>query len=445
MPRFSLRAALIGALCGLALGPAAQAAAAPAPRSALEEAQRSLRTLAGSSSLNKPAAEAVMKLTQATDPSLWIDARDADAPSYGTRVFTDSVGALTALRELAGSQVSPVTAAIGLIVGADRGLAAGAIGEARGGNSSLLAAARRALAAGGRLAAAGQPESAVGLFASAWKDAYTALAGLVAAKVTREPASEVSAAAENALGSKKIGLAGPMIVQGRRPLTLGGKPEVFYAGSEACPFCGVQRWGMIVALSQFGTFSGLRLMQSSPTESPAVRTFTFYGSSYRSPYVAFVPVEVISNVPKGFGFEHLQRLTPFEHALLTGFDPMQQTPFVDVANRFVGIDSTVQPSLIARLSWVALASSLLKPASTPAQAIGGEAEVLTAEICEATGGNPRSVCSAPVVAQYEAALPLLNGTGGGCPPSQPAAIAQNPGRRGGRAESPVARPARCGG
>jgi hypothetical protein len=447
MRRGSLGAVLVGFFCASLLAPAAQAAAAQPPRTALLEAQSKLHPLASQASPSSAqglAADAVRKLAQATFASLWIDARHADAPSYGTRIFTYSIAALTDLQRLAGSPTVGASPAIGLIVGADRGLAEGAISQARGGSHGLLAAARRDLAAGDRDAAADHPASAVRSYTKAWADAFTALAKLVAAKITSVPSSELSAAAENALGSSKIGLAGPMILPaGRPPLTLAGKPEVFYAGSEACPFCGVQRWGMIVALSQFGTFSNLALMQSSSTERPQVRTFTFFGSSYQSPYIAFVPVEVISNVPKGFGFAHLQRLTPFERALLNNFDPPQQVPFIDVANRFARIDSTVQPSLVGGRSWTQLASSLKQPASIPAQAIAGGAEVLTAEICEATGGNPNSVCSAPVVKDYEAALPLLNGRGGGCPISQTASAARSPKYRGRRGGTPVARAAHC--
>ena len=42
------------------------------------------------------------------------------------------------------------------------------------------------------------------------------------------------------------------------PLTSGGKPEMLYIGAEYCPYCAAERWAMIVALSRFGTFSGLR-------------------------------------------------------------------------------------------------------------------------------------------------------------------------------------------
>lgn len=439
---------LVVVCCALIFGPVAGAAAAPPPRTALREAGSSVHPLASkasSSAVQKLADDVVTRLGQATAPSLWIDARDAVAPSYGTTVFVDSLAALTDLQRLERLSVPGVGAAIALIVGADRDLAEGAITQADGANQGLLAAARRDLAAGGRGAAAGHPASAVGSYTKGWENAFEALTQLVAAEATGVPPSALVAAAQNALGSRPIALAGPMIEHGQQPLTIAGKPELFFAGSEACPFCAVQRWGMIVALSQFGTFSNLHLMQSTPTERPQVRTFTFFGSSYHSPYISFVPVEVISNVPQGFRFAHLQPLTASQNALLSAFDPSRETPFIDVANSFIGIDSTVLPQLVGGMSWTQIASSLKHPTSVSAQAIGGEAEVLTAEICEATSGNPQSVCSAPVVNEYEAALPLLNGKGGGCPTSQTVTAARSPKIRGRRGGTPVAQASRCGG
>jgi hypothetical protein len=390
------------------------------------------------------AVDAVRDLGWATTPTLWIDARNAVAPSYGSRVFVDSVAALTDLQRLARLSVPGLNEAIALLVGADRDLAEGAIAQAVGGNHALLLAARRGVAAGGREAAAGHLASAARSYAMAWAYAFRALAQLVAAEATGVPSTALAAAAEEALGSKRIALAGPTILQGQQPLNVAGKPELFFAGAEPCPFCAVQRWGMIVALSQFGTFSNLHLTQSVPTEPPQVRSFTFFGSSYESPYISFVPVEVLSNVPKGFGFAHLQRLTHSENALLNRFDPPGQTPFIDVANRFTRIDSTVQPGLLAGMSWRQIASSLKNPTSISAQAIAGEAEVLTAELCEATNGNPASVCSTAVVHRYEAALPLLDGKGGGCPTSKMTTAARSPTDRGRRPANPVARAARCG-
>ena len=34
-------------------------------------------------------------------------------------------------------------------------------------------------------------------------------------------------------------------------------PEILYMGAEYCPYCAAQRWATIVALSRFGTWSGL--------------------------------------------------------------------------------------------------------------------------------------------------------------------------------------------
>src|SRR5205814_1816051 len=42
-----------------------------------------------------------------------------------------------------------------------------------------------------------------------------------------------------------------------------GKPQVLYVGGEFCPFCAAERWPLIIALSRFGTFTGLDATASS--------------------------------------------------------------------------------------------------------------------------------------------------------------------------------------
>lgn len=394
----------------------ATAPAASVPRDALREALRDAHALAPQASASAaPASAAVAALAQATAPTLWINGREADAPPYGRNVFSSSAEAVTDLQRLTGPSAPGRTAAVELILAGDRGLAADAIAAAHGGPSALLATAREALSTGNRQAGVGRLPAAVDSYAKAWQSAYDALARLVASEVTHVSSSTLAAAAEQALGGTRFGLAGPEIEQGLPSLVSGGKPEIFYAGSEACPFCGVQRWGMIVALSQFGTFSDLHLMQSVAATPPQVTTFTFFGSRYRSPYISFVPVEVWSNVPAHPGLARLQPLTPPESALLRKFDPSDETPFIDVANRFITDSSTLDPRLIAHKSWTQLAGALTDPSNVSTQAIAGEAEVMSAEVCEATGGTPQSVCSSAVVQQYEAALPTLHGQGGSCP------------------------------
>jgi hypothetical protein len=384
------------------------------------------------------AAQAGRALTRAAQPVLWINADDVVAPPYGVSFFADSIAALSDLRRLERSPVPAVGRAVRLTVDADRAVASRVIRQARGVNG-LLRSARLGLAAGARNAAAHRVVSSARSYQRAWTAAFSALAGAVAAKATNVPAPVLADAAEKALGSPKIGLAGPIIHHSQTALTLAGRPELLFIGAEGCPFCAVERWGMIVALSQFGTFSNLHLIQSDTVDPPAIRTFTFLGSTYRSRYVSFEPVEALSNVRRGRRFAPLQRLTQPQRALLDRFDRSAETPFVDVAGRFTKVDSTVQPELLAGDSWAQIANSLSRPATVPAQAIDGEAEVLTAELCEATNGEPESVCSAAVVSHYEAALPLLNGMGGGCPGT----TTGTGGSRRAHASPPPAQVARC--
>ncbi len=399
--------------CAALFGSAGAARAVQAPRDALRQALRQLDALAPQGSATAgPVSAAASALARATVPGLWINGHVADAPPYGRTIFVASGQAVEAL---AGLSPPAKTTAVALILAADRSLAEDAIAEAHGGTATLLAAARKGLSSGDRQARAGKASAAVESYAKAWRSAFAALAHLVATQVTHVPSGVLAAAAEQALSATRFGMAGPRIEQRSPPLASGGKPEVFYAGSEACPFCGVQRWGMIIALSQFGTFSNLHLMQSVATTPPQVRTFTFFGSSYHSPYISLVPVEVWSNVPKPPGLARLQSLTHPESVLLHRFDPAVETPFIDIANRFITDRSTVDPQLIAHKSWTQIAGGLTAPSNISTQAIAGEAEVMTAEVCETTGGNPQSVCASAIVQQYEAALPTLTGRGGSCP------------------------------
>src|SRR5271155_4359240 len=40
-------------------------------------------------------------------------------------------------------------------------------------------------------------------------------------------------------------------------LVSNGRPEVIFLGAEFCPYCSVERWSLVMALSKFGNFSHL--------------------------------------------------------------------------------------------------------------------------------------------------------------------------------------------
>jgi Domain of unknown function (DUF929) len=185
------------------------------------------------------------------------------------------------------------------------------------------------------------------------------------------------------------------------PLTDAGKPEVLYVATEYCPYCAEENWALIVALSRFGQFNGLTTSRSPQFEDiPPIDSWTFYGSSYTSHYLAFVPVETRSNVlvsPKankenGASYRVLQRLTPAEQAVFHRYDNEGSTPFIDFANRAAQTGSGMLPSLVAGRTWQQLAAALRQPNTTLGATLLNEAGTLTAELCRLTGGRPAAAC-----------------------------------------------------
>ena len=61
----------------------------------------------------------------------------------------------------------------------------------------------------------------------------------------------------------------------------GPRPVVFFYGAEFAPYAAAERWPVVVALSRFGTFSALGLMQSSSSVAFSdTPTFTFWQVHY---------------------------------------------------------------------------------------------------------------------------------------------------------------------
>ncbi len=229
---------------------------------------------------------------------------------------------------------------------------------------------------------------------SAAPSASQAETAQVVAAVTSIPASTF-----DAVGSG--GLTNPLKPVQLSPLTgPNGHPEVLYVGAEYCPYCASERWSLIAALSRFGTFNGLQLTTSTDADVyPNTPTFTFAKSSYSSQYVDFVPVETEtrSRAP-------LQAMTPAQQQLFNQLNPSGSIPFTDVGNRYTGVGSGYPNDVLAGKSWTDIAAALSNPSSPVARAILGNANYITAAICQATGGQPSEVCAAPGAVQAKAQL-----------------------------------------
>jgi hypothetical protein len=203
-------------------------------------------------------------------------------------------------------------------------------------------------------------------------------------------------------------------IKGGTPLTANGKPEMLYMGAEYCPYCAAARWAMIVALSRFGTFSGLATVHSAAVNGaggkepfPNTPTWTFVNSKYTSQYLTFTPVEMQTNIPDPSTgtYTTLQTPTKDQQALLAKYDapPYVQDssqagaiPFIDFGNQYVSIGTPYDPGVLSGLSWNTIASDLHNPNSAVAKAVNGTANYITAAICKMTGNQPASACTATV-------------------------------------------------
>ncbi len=185
------------------------------------------------------------------------------------------------------------------------------------------------------------------------------------------------------------------------------KVGVLYVGADFCPYCAALRWPLIVALQHFGTFSGLETMRSSPTDVyPDTTTFTFIKAHYSSPYVKFIAVETADRHGKP-----LQPLKGQAAELFRKYDAPPYTtqaggiPFLYIGGRWLLLGSPVNPKEMGQRPWAELATELAKPNSKLAKAVLPQANLITAAICQQTGGKPEKVCKAPAIVAASKLLP----------------------------------------
>jgi hypothetical protein len=185
-------------------------------------------------------------------------------------------------------------------------------------------------------------------------------------------------------------------------LTSNGKPEFLYIGAEFCPFCAAERWSIIVALSKFGTFSGLTytLSGDSPEVYPDTATFSFLHATYNSPYVSFVSVETADRSPN---HNPLQTPTAAQQSLIDQWDPGGGIPFLDIGGVYVIHSSSnsptvhsgtpYDPGILSGQNWTQIGAELDNPVSSIALHVDGEADWIISAVCKIDNGQPMSICS----------------------------------------------------
>jgi thiol-disulfide isomerase/thioredoxin len=231
--------------------------------------------------------------------------------------------------------------------------------------------------------------------ASAGSNTGTASASTVS-QLTSVPAATLASVKTGSASAKTL------IPISGTALTASGKPEVLYMGAEYCPFCATERWAMTVALSRFGTFSGLTFIHSSGSDTPAsIPTLTYYKSKYTSKYLTFTPVEM-QKVDKS----NLQTPTKTQTALLDKYDAPPQVPqgyngsipFIDFGNKYIVSGASYSYTVLQGKTYAQIAADLRDPSTAIAKGADGAANYITAGICKLTDNQPATACTSTVQA-----------------------------------------------
>ena len=211
-----------------------------------------------------------------------------------------------------------------------------------------------------------------------------------------QQATHVPAGVYDSVGTGSVSQVVITATKSSVPLTgPDGKPELLYIGAVWCPYCAAERWVMVTALSRFGTFSNVGVTSSTSSDvDPNTPTFSFANAKFTSPYLDFVPVETQDR-------NHNQLATPTseQSSLMTKYDSGQSIPFLMIGGAYTQNGASYDPGLLSGKSASTVAHDLQTTDLASTQAIIGNANLLTAAICQETHGQPASVCrSAGVVA-----------------------------------------------
>jgi hypothetical protein len=171
-------------------------------------------------------------------------------------------------------------------------------------------------------------------------------------------------------------------------LATGGKPTFLFVGAEFCPYCAGERWAVVQALSRFGTFSGLREISSSEDGIP---TLDFRAATYHSKYLSVSLREIFDQ-----SHHALQKLSAAEQAVYAKYSGGAY-PFWYVSGGYEQVGAGFDVGVLHGLDQDKVAGALADPNTPVAKSVLGEANVITAATCKATGGRPAPVCGSGAI------------------------------------------------
>jgi hypothetical protein len=201
---------------------------------------------------------------------------------------------------------------------------------------------------------------------------------------------------------------------------------VSYVGAEYCPYCAIQRWALLIALSKFGSFENLSnaVYSSSSDVFPHLASWSFVGSRYSSPYLSFDATELTSSIPNGHGgYQPLEMMNAGQKSSIDLYDPQGSLPFIDMGNGVVTVGASSSPSVLEGLTLSQIGSDIQDPTSPVAKAVDGTANYLIAALCSMVTGSQPHICISPTIALARGNINLGHAPTGGTSnlaPTQPA-------------------------
>ena len=181
----------------------------------------------------------------------------------------------------------------------------------------------------------------------------------------------------------------PAKVEGGTALTQDGKPKVLYVGAEYCPFCAMERWALIGAMARFGTFSGLTPTTSSSSDvHPDTPTWSFAKAKYASDVLAFEAVETQDR-----NQQPLQTLEGENLQLFTKFNPGGGIPWIDYGGTNASNGATVDANVIDGKTYDQIIAGIKDPNSEIGKTMNPAINLISAQLCQMTGGKPADVCT----------------------------------------------------
>jgi hypothetical protein len=235
----------------------------------------------------------------------------------------------------------------------------------------------------------------------------------VAQLVTSVPASTLNRVglgdSRNPITSREFGT-----FKGDGHFTGGGKPEVVSVELAWCPHCAANSWALAVALSRFGTLTGLGEINTGThfckiAEDPCnlnplscfpfTDGLSFLHARYLSRYISFASI-VLQDV----NGHNLEKPTRPEARSLSTLHLERTAPALDIGGAWGFQGSGYDPGTLAHKTWSQIAGSLANPHDRIAQRVDGLANLFTAAICSATNGRPGRVCNSRGVNAAAAAV-----------------------------------------